>query len=1237
MSIADNGWVSLFNGKDLTGWKTFKPEYWAVTNGELVSRTPADGTRGVVLFTERDDYDGFHVRMEVKINKGGDSGLKFRRPSVEKHGYQAQIYLGPGNILTGSLFKTSEWTQPLVGVPEALVAPDTWFTLEVIAQGNHLLVKVDGKTVVDCIDATYSRGHLELVAGRPGTVVQFRRIEIKELPPSQTTTTPFAVAPFNAAKAKAHQDAWAKHLGVDVEITNSIGMKLRLIPPGEFNMGSSAAEIEWLVTQAPDLKNAENWVKELLRNEGPDRRVTIREPYLMGAHEVTVGQFRAFVQATNYKTEAEMTGGGFMWNAQVKKWERNPGNVWNSPNHSGSESHPVVFVTPVDARAFCVWLSAKEGRQYALPAEEQWEYACRAGTTTRWFFGDDPAAMKGHGWTYPHSKGKQPVGRLAANPFGLYDVYGNATEFTVTPQDQIFDRGGQSGESAQRARSAWRLPVEKVTETHAHRGFRVVVVGDLKAKTPAKAVAPFDAAKAKAHQDAWAKHLGVDVEITNSLNMKLRLIPPGEFQMGATDAEVDLLNPDNVLPEDWWFRRFIKDRLQSERPQHRVRLTQPFYLGAHEVTVAQFRQFVEAKKYQTDAERDARGGYGWRDGKWQRAREFNWHNPGFSQTDEHALGNVSWDDAIAFCRWLSERDKAVYRLPTEAEWEFACRAGTTTWYSSGERDESLQRVANLADAAHREQHPSFTWCRSWNDGHPFTAPVGRFQPNAFGLYDMHGNVWEWCADRFDAKYYGRSPEENPQGPPPPAPDEAPHVFRGGGWDNYPGFCRSADRYSSHSLTIRTVWAGFRVVREIEPPLQRKSPPAVPPPAAVAPFVIPARDAMAERKFATPAEAVAAAQSGDTIEIRGDGPFVVPTIEIAKNTALTIRAGVGSRPLLEMDLAGKKLFGGSFAMMKTDSPLVLEGLEFRWLEEEPLQEGLPWRHIIRSADAPLHVSHCRFITKNAASIIAPRLPLLEVRDCEFLGTATPIGCAPRSGGRINLDNCVGASDTALVFLHLWESPQQDGVLRDVSMRISRSTLLAPRAPAILSLYDRPRLDASGARPLPLQIEMENVLVDKGSAFALSLHPNYLKQHGPLPLSEAEALLGRVLDWKGRKNLYVAGPSYRFYYTASDTKKPFQAIQKEADWARWPGAADLESLSGPAQYQGGDLWKKLREAPQGVSAADFRLAEGSAGKAAGAGGKDVGADVDSVGPGAAYEKWRQTADYQTWLNATRQMSQ
>ena len=149
-----------------------------------------------------------------------------------------------------------------------------------------------------------------------------------------------------------------------------------------------------------------------------------------------------------------------------------------------------------------------------------------------------------------------------------------------------------------------------------------------------------------------------------------------------------------------------------------------------EVTRGQFRRFVDDAGYQTEAEKDGKGGYGWTEaGNFVYDPKYTWQNLGFDQTDEHPVVNVSWNDAVAFAAWLSRKEGTTYRLPTEAEWEYACRAGTTTRYSSGDDPESLATVGNVADGTAREKLPNWypdpTWTIAARDGFVYTAPVGR--------------------------------------------------------------------------------------------------------------------------------------------------------------------------------------------------------------------------------------------------------------------------------------------------------------------------------------------------------------------------------------------------------------------------------------------------------------------------------------------------------------------------------
>jgi formylglycine-generating enzyme required for sulfatase activity len=249
--------------------------------------------------------------------------------------------------------------------------------------------------------------------------------------------------------------------------------------------------------------------------------------------------------------------------------------------------------------------------------------------------------------------------------------------------------------------------------------------------------------------------------------------------------------------------------LDDEKPVHKVTISKPFYLGKHEVTVEQFRQFVEATGYATDAEKGTgfQGAFGWnRDTmEFKMNEKYSWRRTGFAQSDAHPVVNVSWNDAMEFCKWLSSKEGKTHRLPTEAEWEYACRAGTTTRYLHGNDSEGSEKVGNVADAAFEAQFPELKGVIKASDGYAYTSPAGSFSPNPFGLCDMHGNVWEWCADWYDAEYYAKSPTNNPGGP---ATGEE-RVYRGGGWFNCTRGCRSATRSGSQPEN-RNLTLGFRV-------------------------------------------------------------------------------------------------------------------------------------------------------------------------------------------------------------------------------------------------------------------------------------------------------------------------------------------------------------------------------------------------------------------------------------------
>ncbi|OUD15753.1 hypothetical protein TPSD3_01630 [Thioflexithrix psekupsensis] len=226
-----------------------------------------------------------------------------------------------------------------------------------------------------------------------------------------------------------------------------------------------------------------------------------------------------------------------------------------------------------------------------------------------------------------------------------------------------------------------------------------------------------------------------------SLAPEMVIVPAGKFMMGSND--------DN-----------------NEKPIHDVTITKPFALGKYQVTFEDYDKYCKATG--TSKPNDN----GWGRGK-------------------RPVINVSWNDAQKYCQWLSQQTGEAYRLPTEAEWEYACRAGTTTRYWWG--DEIGKNKANCDGCGSR-----------W--GNQQTAPVGSFKPNPFGLYDMHGNVWEWCQDGWHGDYKGAPTDGSAwEG------GDGMRVLRGGSWSNLPSNLRSALR-SRNSPDYSFYNLGFRVVR-----------------------------------------------------------------------------------------------------------------------------------------------------------------------------------------------------------------------------------------------------------------------------------------------------------------------------------------------------------------------------------------------------------------------------------------
>ena len=273
---------------------------------------------------------------------------------------------------------------------------------------------------------------------------------------------------------------------------------------------------------------------------------------------------------------------------------------------------------------------------------------------------------------------------------------------------------------------------------------------DKVAVAPPLAVAPFDTAEAKAHQAAWAKYLGVPVEYTSSVDMEFALVPPGKFIMGSPEDEV---------------------ARHDDEFQHGVSISKALYMQTTEVSQGQWKAVMGTEP--------------WRGQRYAKAGS------------NYAAAFVSWDGAVAYCKKLSEKEGKTYRLPTEAEWEYACRAGTEARWSFGNDEKELGDYAWYLNNAQ-------------GIGDRYAHQIKQKKSNAFGLYDMHGNVWEWCHDYYEEDYYKQSPTSNPQGP----ESGSSRVLRGGSWSLYTRNTRSADR-DAFGHDSRNYFSGFRVVRELE--------------------------------------------------------------------------------------------------------------------------------------------------------------------------------------------------------------------------------------------------------------------------------------------------------------------------------------------------------------------------------------------------------------------------------------
>ena len=514
-----------------------------------------------------------------------------------------------------------------------------------------------------------------------------------------------------------------------------IPTKFRWCPPGEFMMGSPES------------------VEGRYKNE-TQHYVTLTRGFWLGEVPVTVAAFRAFAVATDYKTSAERDELPHNW--QTVKYD-------DSVTDSQRDAHPVVCINWGDVKEYLSWLNqnyAPSGAEFKLPTEAQWEYACRAGTTSIYWWGDaqEDAEGKLNGAdarlktvisdlekSFPFDDGyafTSPVGNYLANPWGLKDMKGNVDEWCADwyaddlGTERVTDPVGPSrGQDRVVRGGTWKSEPNCFQSAHRHKhspsesstslGLRLVLTA-----TPEELSGSNQSSSQKLPPPPPSSRQAGDVFTVEIAGVKtnFRWCPPGEFMMGS---------PKNEEGRD------------EEETRHKVRISRGFWLAEVETTQELWETVTGS-------------------------------NPSNFKGNNLPVESVNWDDCQSFVEKIQQYAPSGMRfqLPSEAHWEYACRAGTTTPFSFG--------TALNGDKANCDgNYPYGT--KKKGKYLKKTTPVGSYVANAWGLYDMHGNVWEWCSDWYGD--YPRGEATDPTG----SENGSIRVFRGGGWNDTSRCCRSAGR------------------------------------------------------------------------------------------------------------------------------------------------------------------------------------------------------------------------------------------------------------------------------------------------------------------------------------------------------------------------------------------------------------------------------------------------------------
>ena len=512
-----------------------------------------------------------------------------------------------------------------------------------------------------------------------------------------------------------------------------------MLPAGKFMMGSPEGE------------------RGRKDSEGPQRQVTIPKPFSVGKYEVTVGQYAEFVRETKHKTG----------NCDFPE-----DKSWRDPGFDQTNDHPVVCVSWDDASTYVYWLSVKTGHEYRLLSEAEWEYGARAGTTTAYYFGSTISKNQAN----HSSRGTTVVGSYPLNAFGLYDIHGNIWEwvedcwhdnYTGAPADGNAWLSGclkYKGEDIRVLRGgSWINVSPSMLSANRHKNFALVrfnyygfrIARTLTHDNQRSTESLLEESNPKNQNDLQSQdkqRLVKAYQVGESFHdcatcPEMVVVPPGKFMMGSPKGE--------------------GGRYNNEGPQHQVTISKPFAVGKYEVTVGQFAEFVKETKHKIPP---------------------NCNSSIFNRP----VVCVNWDDASTYTHWLSTKTGHEYRLLTEAEWEYAARAGTTTAYYFGSTisDRQARHISLLRGL----------------------GVVGSYPANTFGLHDMHGNAIEWVEDCWHDDYIDAPTDGSAWTD---ECDPAGRVLRGGSGNDEPKSLRSAFRYEFGSAS-RSFSIGFRVARTLTP-------------------------------------------------------------------------------------------------------------------------------------------------------------------------------------------------------------------------------------------------------------------------------------------------------------------------------------------------------------------------------------------------------------------------------------